>query len=100
MSRTAAQVTQLQGLLGQIASAAEQEATALGEVNAAMSELDNVTQQNATMVQQTTATVRSLGEKVDQLVSHVSRFRIDPAMTGQLRPARGETRAALALARD
>jgi methyl-accepting chemotaxis protein len=87
LGRTAEQVGQLHGLLSQIASAAEQESTALAEVNAAMSEIDNVTQRNAAMVQQTTATVQSLGEKVEQLVSHVSRFRIDGAVTSPSRPA-------------
>jgi methyl-accepting chemotaxis protein len=87
LSRTAEQVGQLQGLLGQIATAAEQEVAALAEVNTAMSEMDSVTHRNAEMVQETSATVQSLSEDVERLVSHVSRFRIDAAVK---RPPSGE----------
>jgi methyl-accepting chemotaxis protein len=76
LGRTAEQIGQLQALLGRIATAAEREAMALDEVNAAMSQMDRVTHQNAAMGQQTSATLGSLGEKVEQLVGHVGRFQI------------------------
>jgi methyl-accepting chemotaxis protein len=75
LGRTAEQIGQLQALLGRIATAAEQEAAALDEVNSAMSQMDGVTQKNAAMVEQTSATVVNLSEKVEQLVGHVSRFQ-------------------------
>jgi methyl-accepting chemotaxis protein len=77
MSRTAAQVGELRGLLDRIVSAAEQQAAALAEVNAGMGEMDGLTQRNAATVQKTNATVRSFSEDVQQLVNHVTRFRIE-----------------------
>jgi methyl-accepting chemotaxis protein len=111
LRRTAEQVGQLQGLLGQITSAAEQQATALGEINTAMGELDGVTQRNAAMVQESSTTVQSLSADVEELVNHVNRFQIDAAIAGLSKPAgaarsspaathrtAGTPRAALALA--
>jgi methyl-accepting chemotaxis protein len=111
LRRTAEQVGQLQGLLGQITSAAEQQATALGEINTAMGELDGVTQRNAAMVQESSTTVQSLSADVEELVNHVNRFQIDAAIAGLSKPAgaarsspaathrtEGTPRAALALA--
>jgi methyl-accepting chemotaxis protein len=87
LSRTVEQVGQLQALLDQIASAAEQEATALSGINSSMSEMDNVTQRNAAMVQETSATVQTLSGEAEQLVTHVSRFRIDAAVQAPSSPA-------------
>ena len=91
LSRTVEQVGQLQTLLDQIASAAEQEATALSGINSSMSEMDNVTQRNAAMVQETSATVQTLSGEAEQLVTHVSRFKIEAAIqtpSGDGRPSR------------
>jgi methyl-accepting chemotaxis protein len=89
LRRTAEQVEQLQGLLGQITSAAEQGATALTEVSTAMSELDSVTQRNASMVQVTSVTVQSLGSDVEKLVSQISLFRIDAGEQMPPKPVQG-----------
>jgi methyl-accepting chemotaxis protein len=87
LSRTAEQVGRLQALLGQIATAAEREANALAEVNTAMSALDSVTNRNTAMAQETSATVRSLSENTEELVTHVSRFRIGATVTSPSRSA-------------
>ena len=87
LRRTAEQVGQLQGLLGQITSASDQQATALTEVSAAMSEMDIVTQRNAAMVDETNATVQTLGADVEDLVGHVSRFQVDAAAAAASAPS-------------
>ncbi|SMX38229.1 methyl-accepting chemotaxis protein [Maliponia aquimaris] len=46
---------QVSGLASAIAAASAEQSTALSEVNSAVSQMDNVTQQNAAMVEQTTA---------------------------------------------
>ncbi|MBY9065247.1 methyl-accepting chemotaxis protein, partial [Sphingomonas yunnanensis] len=58
------------------ASAAEQQATGLQQVNTAVSEMDGVTQQNAAMVEQATAAARSLAEETENMSRQVSRFRL------------------------
>jgi methyl-accepting chemotaxis protein len=57
-----------------LTSAAEQ-ANGLAEVNTAINQMDQVTQQNAAMVEQTTAASRSLADEAEKLTSLVGRFR-------------------------
>ena len=58
-----------------IASRAEEQATAIAQLNAAIGEMDGVTQQNAAMVEETTAATRTLVERADDLSQLVSVFR-------------------------
>ena len=59
----------------EIAEAAERQSAKLAQVNAAMGEMDRVTQQNAAMVEETTAATRSLAEEASQLAAMVCDFR-------------------------
>ncbi len=82
LDRIIARIAEINTLVGQIAIAAEQQATGLQQVNTAVSEMDGVTQQNAAMVEESTAAARSLAAEADELARHVSRFKID-ANSGQ-----------------
>ncbi|RZL55483.1 MAG: methyl-accepting chemotaxis protein [Sphingomonas sp.] len=66
---------EISGLVAQIATAAEQQATALQQVNVAVGEMDGVTQQNAAMVEQATAAARNLSSDASELVAQMVRFR-------------------------
>jgi len=68
-------------LVGQIASAAEQQASALQQVNVAVGEMDGVTQRNAAMVEEATASARTLSAEADELTRQVARFRTDRRTT-------------------
>ena len=59
-----------------ITLAAQEQATALSEVNSAVSQLDQVTQQNAAMVGETTRSSHALASDADELMSQVSHFDI------------------------
>ena len=59
-----------------IATSSEQQASGLQQVNAAVSEMDNVTQRNAAMVEQVTAAARTLATHADQLAAQVARFNL------------------------
>jgi methyl-accepting chemotaxis protein len=72
-------------LVSQIATAADQQANGLQQVNTAVSEMDGVTQQNAAMVEQATAAARTLSAEADELARQVARFGIEDAGS----PARG-----------
>jgi methyl-accepting chemotaxis protein len=74
--RTAKQVQQLDGLVSEIASSAAIQATALGEVNTAMNQMDQVTQQNAAMVEQTTAASHGLARDANELGELVGKFKV------------------------
>ncbi len=62
-----------------IAVAASDQASALGEINAGVNQLDQVTQQNAAVAEQTNAAAGSLQQQSAILVSELSNFRFDRA---------------------
>ena len=63
-----------------IATSARDQASGLRVVNIAVGAMDKVTQQNAAMVEQTTAASRTLTSEAEDLVTMVGRFRIgEPA---------------------
>lgn len=69
------QVGETNALIGAIAEAAGQQAGNLGQVNRAVLEMDQVTQQNAAMVEELSAATRELSSEADQLTVLVSGFR-------------------------
>ena len=69
-------VAEIDGLIGEIASSAQEQSSGLNQINAAINQMDQVTQQNAAMVEQATAAAASLNGEAGELVRLVSRFRI------------------------
>ncbi|WP_277968129.1 methyl-accepting chemotaxis protein [Sphingomonas echinoides] len=66
-------------LAEQIASDNAAQASAITEVSTAVHAMDQSTQQNAAMVEQTSAAARNLSEEVVQLAAQADRFRVEPA---------------------
>ncbi len=66
----------IEDLVSTIASAARQQATGLAEVNTAVGQMDHVTQQNAAMVEETTAASHSLTREAGELGALVKRFTV------------------------
>ncbi|MCM2290725.1 methyl-accepting chemotaxis protein [Allorhizobium sp. BGMRC 0089] len=71
-----------------IAVASRDQATALAEVNTAVNGMDQMTQRNAAMVEETNAATRQLAEETDALMGLVNQFKLDTAATSQMRPHR------------
>ncbi|WP_377293294.1 methyl-accepting chemotaxis protein [Rhizobium sp. SG2393] len=72
-----------------IAGTSREQSTGLQEVNTAVNQMDQATQQNAAMVEEQTAATARLAEETQRLRSLVSRFRIEKAgETGRAAPAR------------
>jgi methyl-accepting chemotaxis protein len=80
--------------IGDISSSADRQATNLQQVSNTVVSLDRVTQENAAMVEQTTAAARSLAEEAARLEKNVSQFRITRTASVVQRPAVGVRRAA------
>jgi methyl-accepting chemotaxis protein len=76
LARIAEQVTQINGVVSEIAASAQEQATGLHQVNAAVNQMDQVTQQNAAMVEQATAAAHSLREETDALSDLIGQFRV------------------------
>ncbi|MEH3123292.1 MAG: methyl-accepting chemotaxis protein [Sphingomonas phyllosphaerae] len=86
LQRITSRIGEISTLVGNIASAAEQQATGLQQVNTAVSEMDGVTQQNAAMVEEATAAARSLVEETDVMAREVGRFRLAAGAAGYAAP--------------
>lgn len=76
LTKIVGQVSEISGLVSEIAASAHEQSTALGEVNIAINQMDQVTQQNAAMVEQTTAASHSLNGEAEELSRLVARFSI------------------------
>ena len=82
--RIVAQVTEIDGIVGEIASSAQEQATGLDQVNTAVNQMDQVTQQNAAMVEQSTAASHALTQETGELTRLIGEFRLG----GEAPPAR------------
>ncbi|MDJ0277969.1 methyl-accepting chemotaxis protein [Sphingomonas sp. 2R-10] len=76
LERIVGRVAEISGLVAAIAKGADEQASGLQQVNIAVGEMDAVTQQNAAMVEESTAAARSLAEQAEALTHHVARFRL------------------------
>ncbi len=72
-----------------IATAAKEQSTGLHEVNTAINQMDQVTQRNAAMVEETSAATHKLSSEADHLVTLVTRFNV--GADGVQRNFRAET---------
>ncbi|OLP58139.1 chemotaxis protein [Xaviernesmea oryzae] len=71
-----------------IATASRDQAAALNEVNGSVNHMDQMTQQNASMVELTTAASRTLAEQADALMMLVDRFRLNAESLRSAGPSR------------
>ncbi|MBP1849808.1 methyl-accepting chemotaxis protein [Rhizobium halophytocola] len=64
-----------------IAKAAHEQSAALGEINASVNHMDQMTQQNAAMVEETTAASQVLANESRQLQAQIDHFRLEGTAT-------------------
>lgn len=75
MKDVVSSVTNVTGIIGEIASASQEQANGIGEVNKAISLMDQVTQQNAALVEEAAAASMSLQEQATKLSEIVNVFK-------------------------
>ncbi len=71
-----------------IALSASEQTTGMLEVNTSINHIDQITQQNAAMVEETTAATHHLGNDVQQLLAIVDQFTFERNSSSQRPPAR------------
>jgi len=76
MSDIVAQVQRVSQLIGEISGASVQQSTGIGQIGAAVGALDQTTQQNAALVEQSAAAAESLSQQAARLTQIVSVFRL------------------------
>ncbi|AQR62604.1 hypothetical protein BZG35_13825 [Brevundimonas sp. LM2] len=85
LDRIARRVVDVGSLINEMAAASEEQSTALREVNTAIGQMDQVTQQNAAMVEETTAASHALAQETETLSRSVGQFQLSDR-TGQRAP--------------
>lgn len=70
------EVTEVSDLMDQIASAAARQAAGLSEISETVTSMDTTTQQNAAMVEESTASSRNLNSEMERLVDQLSFFEL------------------------
>ncbi len=81
-----AQVGQINSVVGDIAASAHEQASGLAQVNIAVNQMDQVTQQNAAMVEQSTAASHVLESEAVELTRLTGRFRLAADVEGEPAP--------------
>jgi methyl-accepting chemotaxis protein len=76
IARITSQMVQITDLVSEIAASAQEQATGLNEVNGAVSQMDEVTQKNAAMVEQSTAASHSLAREAQELAKLMDQFQL------------------------
>jgi len=76
LERIATQVATINATVSDIASSAHEQATALQQINVAVDQMNLVTQQNAAMVEESTAAGHSLSGETVKLAQLVGQFRV------------------------
>jgi methyl-accepting chemotaxis protein len=79
MQDIVAQVQQASQMIGQISNAAGEQTQGISQVNDAVTQLDQVTQQNAALVEESAAASDSLSQQAARLVAAVRVFKLDAA---------------------
>ena len=69
-------VGEIDALISEIARSSQEQATGLNQVNAAVNQMDQVTQQNAAMVEETTAAAANLKTEAHDLTDMMARFEV------------------------
>ncbi|HWI84689.1 MAG TPA: methyl-accepting chemotaxis protein, partial [Ramlibacter sp.] len=63
-------------IMGEIAAASQEQTRGIEQVNQAITQMDQVTQQNAALVEEASAAAQAMREQADHLVAAVSVFKL------------------------
>jgi methyl-accepting chemotaxis protein len=87
LERISGQVGEIAGVVGDIAASAQEQAAGLAQVNTAVNQMDQVTQQNAAMVEEATAASHALNGEAEAMARQVARFDLGDDAPAAPRPA-------------
>ncbi|MES2073520.1 MAG: methyl-accepting chemotaxis protein [Pseudomonadota bacterium] len=77
MGQIVGSVKQVADIMGEIAAASHEQSEGIGQINQAITQMDNATQQNAALVEQAAAAAQSLQDQAANLAQVVSVFKLD-----------------------
>ncbi|MED5618665.1 methyl-accepting chemotaxis protein [Ideonella sp. BN130291] len=79
MNEIVASVQRVTDIIGEITAASSEQSSGIGQVNTAVAQLDQMTQQNAALVEESAAAAESLKEQAQKLAGMVTAFRLTAA---------------------
>jgi methyl-accepting chemotaxis protein len=77
MKEIVGSVQRVSDIIGEITAAASEQSEGIGQVNGAVTQLDQMTQQNAALVEESAAAAESLKEQAVRLAQVVATFRLE-----------------------
>ena len=86
MVEIVAAIEKVSGLISDISSASNEQASGIEQISHAVNQMDEVTQQNAALVEQAAAAAESLQEQAGQLSAAVSVFRMRGGASAEFQP--------------
>ena len=78
MSDIVVAIRRVTDIMSEIAAASAEQSTGIEEVNSAVSQMDDMTQQNAALVEEAAAAAEAMQEQAGLLNQSVAVFRLDP----------------------
>jgi methyl-accepting chemotaxis protein len=85
MEEIVASVQRVSDIIGAITAASAEQSDGIGQVNGSVAQLDQMTQQNAALVEQSAAAAESLKEQASRLAQLVGTFRLETPVSGASR---------------
>jgi uncharacterized phage infection (PIP) family protein YhgE len=79
MDEIVASVQRVTDIIGEISAAALEQSQGIGQVNEAVTRLDQMTQQNAALVEESAAAAESLKDQAQRMTTVVAGYRLDDA---------------------
>ena len=76
MTEIVASVQRVSDIIGEITAATAEQSSGIGQINGAIAQLDQMTQQNAALVEESAAAAESLKEQAERLSQVVGTFRL------------------------
>ncbi|HWU03581.1 MAG TPA: methyl-accepting chemotaxis protein, partial [Novosphingobium sp.] len=98
LQRIVQKAGELSGMIGGIAEGANRQADAIAQVNSVIAEIDKATQQNAALVEESTAASHSLANEAERLSTVVGGFSLEGASARPAPAPRAPARAAAPVA--
>jgi methyl-accepting chemotaxis protein len=77
MDEIVGSVRRVTDIMGEITAASQEQTSGIEQINQAITQMDQVTQQNAALVEEASAAAQSLQEQAGTLVASVSIFKIE-----------------------
>jgi methyl-accepting chemotaxis protein len=88
MDEVVASVRRVTDIIGEITAASHEQTSGIEQINQAIAQMDEVTQQNAALVEEAAAAAGSLQDQAENLVKTVSVFKVERTQAAVNAPAR------------